>query len=313
MSPSKSSGALAELSSQLASAVENAGKSVVAIHARRRIPSSGIVWRDGVVVSASHTVRRNEEIEVALPTGESASATIAGRDAATDLVALRLTGTALRVAPRADADVLRVGSIVLAIGRPGRDVTASFGIISAVAEGWRTVHGARVDSVLRLDVAVYDGFSGGPLIDTSGGVVGLNNSALARGAPIALPAAVVDRVVDELLQRGHVRRAYLGVAVHPIALGAAFAKHHQLAGEIALMVMSVAERGPAERAGLMVGDVLIEANGQPLRRPSDLLDALSSVRDGSQLALTFLRGGTRKSLSITPGDRDAAEAEERGE
>ena len=313
MSPSKPSGALAELSSQLASAVENAGKSVVAIHARRRIPSSGIVWRDGVAVSASHTVRRNEDIEVALPTGESAGATIAGRDAATDLVALRLTGATPRVAPRADADALRVGSIVLAIGRPGRNVTASFGIISAVAEGWRTVQGARVDHVLRLDLAVYDGFSGGPLIDTSGGVVGLNNSALARGTPIALPAAVVDRVVDELLQRGHVRRAYLGVAVHPIALGAAFATHHQLAGEIALMVMSVAERGPAERAGLMVGDVLIEANGQPLRRPSDLLDALSSVRDGSQLALTFLRGGTRKSLSVTPGDRDAAEAEDDGE
>ena len=313
MSPSKSTGALAELSSQLASAVENAGQSVVAIHARRRIPSSGIVWRDGVVVSASHTVRRNEDIEVALPTGESAGATIAGRDAATDLVALRLTGATPRVAPRADADALRIGSIVLAVGRPGRDVTASFGIISAVAEGWRTVQGTRVDRVLRLDLAVYDGFSGGPLIDVSGGVVGLNNSALARGTPIALPAAVVDRVVDELLQRGHVRRAYLGVAVHPIALGAAFAKHHQLAGEIALMVMSVAERGPAERAGLMVGDVLIEANGQPLRRPSDLLDALSSVRDGSQLALTFLRGGTRKSLSVTPGDRDAAGAEEQGE
>lgn len=313
MSPSKPSGALAELSSQLASAVENAGKSVVAIHARRRIPSSGIVWRDGVVVSASHTVRRNEDIQVALPTGESASATIAGRDAATDLVALRLTGATPRVAPRADADALRVGSIVLAVGRPGRDVTASFGIISAVAEGWRTVQGARVDRVLRLDLAVYDGFSGGPLIDSSGGVVGLNNSALARGTPIALPAAVVDRVVDELLQRGHVRRAYLGVAVHPIALGVAFAKHHQLAGEIALMVMSVAERGPAERAGLMVGDVLIEAKGQPLRRPSDLLDALSSVRDGSQLALTFLRGGTKKSLSVTPGDRDAAGAEEQAE
>ena len=313
MSPPKSSGTLADLSSQLASAVENASKSVVAIHARRRIPSSGIVWRDGVIAGASHTVRRNEDITVVLPTGESAVATVVGRDPATDLVALRLTGATPRMAPRADADALRVGSIVLAVGRPGRDVTASFGIISAVAEGWRTVQGARVDRVLRLDLAVYDGFSGGPLIDASGGLVGLNNSALARGTPIALPAAVVDRIVDELLQRGHVRRAYLGVAVHPVALGGAFAKHHQVATEIALMVMSVAEGGPAERAGLMVGDALIEANGQPLRRPSDLLDALSSVRDGNELTLTFLRGGTRKSVSVTPGDRDAAGVEDQGE
>jgi S1-C subfamily serine protease len=313
MSPSQSSGTLAELSSQLATAVETAGKSVVAIHARRRIPSSGIVWRDGVVVSASQTVRRNDDISVTLPTGESATATVAGRDAATDLVALRLTGATPRVALRADADALSVGSIVLAVGRAGRDITASFGIISAVAEDWRTVQGARIDRVLRLDLAVYDGFSGGPLVDTSGRVVGLNNSALARGTPIALPAAVVDRVLDELLQRGHVRRAYLGVAVHPVALGGGFAKHHQLASEIALMVMSVAEGGPAERAGLLIGDVLIEANGQPLRRPSDLLDALSGVRDGSQLVLTFLRGGTRKSLSVTPGDRNAAGAEEQDE
>src|SRR6266581_4413996 len=262
MPRSGSSSTLSELSSQLASAVETAANSVVSINARRRIPSSGIVWRDGVVVSASHTVRRDDEIPVTLPSGESVVAKVAGRDSATDLVALR------------------VGSLVLAVGRPGRNVSASFGIVSAVGEGWRSWQGARIDRVLRLDVAVYDGFSGGPLIDPSGGVIGVNTSALARGMPTALPAATVDRVVDELLERGHVRRAFIGVAVHPVELSAAVVKQHQLARETGLVVMSVAEGSPADAAGLMVGDVLIEAKGQPLQRPTDLLDALSTVRDG---------------------------------
>src|SRR5947199_4495903 len=126
MSPTKSGGALAELSTQLASAVATAGNSVVAIHARRRIPSSGIVWRDGVIVSASHTVRKDDDIQLMLPSGESATATVAGRDAATDLVALRVNGAKSLVAARGDADALRVGSLVLAVGRPGRNVSASF-------------------------------------------------------------------------------------------------------------------------------------------------------------------------------------------
>ena len=303
MSPSKSSGALAELSSQLASAVETAGNSVVAIHARRRIPSSGIVWRDGVIVSASHTVRRDDNITVTLASGDSIAATVAGRDAATDLVALRAKTAKPLVASRADADTLRVGSLVLAVGRPGRNVTASFGIVSAVGEGWRTWQGARVDRVLRLDLAIYDGFSGGPLVDASGGVLGLNNSALARGTPMALPASAIDRVLDELLERGHVRRAFIGVAVHPVSLSATVVKQHQLPHDTALVVMSVADGAPAEKAGVYVSDVLIEANGQPLRRPTDLLDALSNLREGESLKLKLLRGGTVKSVSLVPGDR----------
>jgi S1-C subfamily serine protease len=246
----ESSSALSELSSQLAAAVENAANSIVAIHARRRIPSSGVVWRDGVVVAASHTVRRDDDIPITLPSGDSAVAKVAGRDAATDLIALRVDGTRSHVASRADVSSLRVGSLVLAVGRPGRDVSASFGIVSAVGEGWRTWQGARIDKVLRLDVAVYDGFSGGPLVDASGGVVGVNNSALARGTPLALPAAAVDRVVDELLERGHVRRPFIGIAVQPVALSAALVKQHGLSSEGGLLIVSIAENTPAEKAGM---------------------------------------------------------------
>src|SRR5438105_3597436 len=266
MPRSGSSSTLAELSSQLASAVETAANSVVSIHARRRIPSSGIVWRDGVVVSASHTVRRDDEIPVTLPDGNSTVAKVAGRDPATDLIALRVEGTKSYVAPRADVSSLRVGSLVLAVGRPGRNVSASFGIVSAVGEGWRTWQGARIDRVLRLDLAVYDGFSGGPLVDASGGVLGLNNSALARGTPLALPATAVDRVLDELLERGHVRRPFIGVAVQPVSLSASVVKQHGLNGDTGLLIVSIADASPAGKGGMLLGAVLLQANGnEPAR------------------------------------------------
>jgi len=300
--------ALSELSSQLAAAVESAGRSIVAIHARRRIPSSGIIWRDGVIVSASHTVRSEGEISVTLADGASVKATIAGRDSATDLIVLRVKGnSAVKAAPRADASALRVGSLVLAVGRPGRDVSASFGIISAVGEGWRTWQGARIDRVLRLDLAVYDGFSGGPLVDASGGVLAINNSALARGTPLALPAVAVDRVVDELLERGHVRRPFIGIAVQPVALSAALTKQHQISGDRGLLIVSIGDNSPAEQGGVLIGDVLLEAGAQRLSRPDDLLDALSETAQAAAVNLNVLRGGAMKTLSITPGDRGERE------
>ena len=300
--------ALSELSSQLAAAVESAGRSIVAIHARRRIPSSGIIWRDGVIVSASHTVRSEGEISVTLADGASVKATIAGRDSATDLIVLRVKGnSAAKAAPRADASALRVGSLVLAVGRPGRDVSASFGIISAVGEGWRTWQGARIDRVLRLDLAVYDGFSGGPLVDASGGVLAINNSALARGTPLALPAVAVDRVVDELLERGHVRRPFIGIAVQPVALSAALTKQHQISGDRGLLIVSIGDNSPAEQGGVLIGDVLLEAGAQRLSRPDDLLDALSETAQAAAVNLNVLRGGAMKTLSITPGDRGERE------
>ncbi|HEY3746555.1 MAG TPA: S1C family serine protease [Gemmatimonadaceae bacterium] len=306
---SGSSSTLQELSSQLAAAVETASNFVVSIHARRRIPSSGIVWRDGVIVSASHTVRRDEEIPVTLPNGDSVVAKVVGRDSATDLVALKVDGTRLPPpAHRPPPDTsLRVGSLVLAVGRPGRDVSASFGIVSAVGQGWRSWQGTRIDRVLRLDVAVYDGFSGGPLVDPSGAVLGLNNSALARGTPLALPAAAVDKVLDELLETGHVRRPFIGVAVQPVALSESVMKQHGLEGEPGMLIVSIGDGSPAEKAGMMLGDVLLEANGTALTGPDDLLDALSSVAKNGAVTIKFLRGGTIKSAAITPADRGERE------
>lgn len=299
-----SAGALSELSNQLAAAVDTASSSVVAIHARRRIPSSGILWRDGIIVSASHTVKKDTDITVTLLDGSDASAKVIGRDATTDVVALRLQGkTSGKPATLASDDASRVGSLVLAVGRPGRDVSASFGIVSAIGEGWRSWQGGRLERVLRLDLAIYDGFSGGALVDASGAVVGLNTSAFGRGTAAALPASVVNRVLDELLTLGHVRRPFLGVAVQPVTVSAALVQKHALAHDSALLVVSVGEGSPAERAGLYVGDALIEANGQPLRRPTDLLDQLASSKANESLTFKLLRGGNVSTVSVSPADR----------
>src|SRR5206468_3024081 len=211
MSPSKQNGAstLTALSDDLADAVERAGRSVVAIHARPRIPASGVYWREGVIVATSHTIRRESDITITLPGGGTARAQLAGRDGGTDLAVLRLdsvpSDSTLALSDRADADSLRVGSLVLAVGRPGSDgVSASLGVVSTVGDKWRTWSGGEIDRFVRLDLAIYDGFSGGALVDADGRIAGVNCSALARGIPLTIPSVTVDRVVDALLTRGHV-------------------------------------------------------------------------------------------------------------
>jgi S1-C subfamily serine protease len=308
MASDKNKNALADLASQLADAVKRAAAYTVAIHARRRIPSSGVVWRDGVIVSASHTVRRDGAVRIALPDGESVEATVVGRDAATDLVVLRASDLETPHAAPAAPGSGDVGSLVLAVGRPGRSVSSSFGIVSAVLDGWRSAQGTRIERVLRLDLAVYDGFSGGPLVAASGGVIGINNSALARGTAAALPAMVIDRVVDELLSRGHIRRPFVGVAVHPVALNSAVVSRHQLTSEAALLVVSVVEGAPADASGILIGDVLTQIDGKDVARPVDLLDAFSGVADGTSVSIGLLRGGVPQTVSVTPRDSEPAGA-----
>ena len=299
---------LAELSGQIANAVESAAGSIIAIHARQHIPSSGVVWRAGIIVSAAHTVRSDGRVNVTLPNGERASADVIGRDAATDLIALRLENSSIPAVTRAPTESERVGSLVVAVGRPGPRITAAFGIVSAVRDSWRTAHGTRVERVLRLDLSVYDGFSGGALVDAAGRAIGIDNSALARGTPLALTGTTIDRVLDELLERGHVRRPFIGVAVHPVALGKSLADKHGLKREQALLVVSVGDDTPAARAGLSLGDVLLDANGKALAHPTDLLDALAAVGDGSAVQLTVLRGGRVETVAVTPLDRRDEEA-----
>jgi len=299
---------LQSLSTELADAVESAGRAVVAIHARRRIPASGVHWRAGVVVATHHTINRDDNITVTLPDGTTAPATLAGRDPSTDLAVLKLAAQNLSTATLRSDTPPTVGELVIALGRPGPSVTASWGVVSRVDGPWRTWHGAEIDSLLRLDVAIYDGFSGGPLIDAAGRVLGINTSALARGVPVTIPVATVERVVTELLERGSIRRAYLGIGTQPVRVPASLARKVELKSDVALLIVSLESGGPADRDGLLLGDVLLELDGTPVSDPTDVLAQLGGDRVGRPIAARVIRGGQVKTLQVTPGERPTSRA-----
>jgi S1-C subfamily serine protease len=294
---------LAGLSRDLSSTVELVGRSVVAVHARRRIPSSAVVWRPGVVVAASHTITRDEDITVTLASGRTTAAALAGRDPATDLAVLRLDDTAVPAVERGQDGDLQVGRLVLALGRPGPQLTASLGIISAVGGEWRTWQGGRVDRFVRLDLAIYDGFSGGPLVEAGGRVLGINTSGLARAMALALPAATVDRVADQLLASGRVSRGYLGLAAQPIQLPEGLRRKLGLSGRLGLVVVNLEPGGPAEEAGVLLGDILTALDGQEVGDTADLLAALGAERIGRPTDLQVVRAGEIRSVPVTVGER----------
>jgi S1-C subfamily serine protease len=293
---------LQSLSDDLAGAAEGVAASVVAIDARRRIPSSGVVWKPGVIVTASHTLHRDEDITLTLPSGDKVPATLGGRDPSTDIAILRTDATVRSVTIDA-GDALRVGQLVLALGRPGASVTAALGIVSALGGEWRTWHGGRIDRFVRLDLAIYDGFSGGPLVGGSGRVLGINTSALSRSAALTIPASTVTRVAEQLLATGHVRRGYIGVAGQPVRLPNDLVKSLKLTQELGLLVVNVEPGAPAHKAGMLLGDVIITLDGKPVGDTAELLAALSADRVGSEIELGVIRGGRHERVRATVGDR----------
>jgi serine protease Do len=288
------SNSLAAVSESLASTVERAGKSVVSVHARPRFASAGVIWRPGVIVTAEHTVRREEEIQVTLPDGSERAAKLAGSDAGTDIAVLRLAEPAGEVATR-NATEVRPGNLALAIGRSENSgVNATLGIISAVSGAWRTWRGGRLDQYIRLDLTMYPASSGAAVTDTSGGVIGIATAGLSRIAGLAIPASTIDRVTDEILSRGHVARGYLGVGLQPVAL-----EDHKRG----LIVLSVERGGPADKAGLLVGDIFVSLGGKPATDTGDVQTALESVAVGQPIEAGLLRGGQARQIEITVGER----------
>lgn len=293
---------LTEFSNGLADAAQTAGQSVVRVDARQRMPASGIAWSSDLVVTAHHVVERDEAIGIGLPDGSQASAVVVGRDPTTDLALLRVSGASLTAPTWLEDGDLRVGQLALALGRPGRTVQATLGVISALGDGWRTGAGGQLDRYLQTDVVMYPGFSGGPLVDVAGRVAGLNSSALARGVSVSLPTATVRRVVETLLAHGKVRRGYLGVSTQRIRLSSAVAE--QVGQETGLLVNQVVEGSPAEAAGLFLGDTILAVAGEPVRHHDDLLARLSGDRVGAAVPFRILRGGQVVETSVVIGERE---------
>lgn len=294
---------LQDLSNDLAQAVQTAGASIVRIEGRRRLAATGIVWSaDGLIVTSNHVVERDDNLRVGLPDGTTVDATLVGRDPSTDIALLRVAGTGMTVPTWVETPQVKVGHLVLALGRPEGDVQATLGVVSAVSGEWRTMAGGRVDVYLQTDVVMYPGFSGGPLMGADGAVLGMNSSSLARGASLTLPTVTLKRVVASLAAHGHVKRGYLGVSAQPVRLPAGL--ETQLGQETGLLLTGVEAGSPAEQAGLHMGDTLFSMANQPIRQMDDLLSALAGDRVGQTVPARALRGGQVMEMTVTIGERN---------
>jgi len=297
------SNTLTALSADLASAVEAAARSVVYVDAHPRRDASGIVWDEHHVVTVAHAIDREDEIELLLPEGGTTVATLVGADPSTDVALLRTNATLVPATRSTRAD-LAVGHLVLAVGRDEDGATgASFGVISSLDGPWRTWRGGDVDRFIRPDVNVYPSFSGGPLVDAAAQVLGMNTWGLSRRMALTLPLATLERVVAALLGGGRVTRGYLGVAMQAVHLPESLRGAHALQQRDGVIVIDVAAGGPAERGGMLIGDVLLALDGRAVEDSDDVQRALGTQSVGASLPVRVLRGGEPRTLTVTIGER----------
>jgi S1-C subfamily serine protease len=293
-----------DLSNALSTAVEKASESILTVDARRRFPASGIAYAEDLILTADHVVTRDEDIRVTPFDGKTLTATIAGRDPGSDLAVLRLHEKVL--SPARISEEIRVGQLVMALGRPqaqAGSVEASWGIVTSISGPTRTFRGGLFDEYIRTETTSYPGFSGGPLVNTEGQVLGLNTSGLTRGSSLTIPVKVAWRVAEALATHGSVKRGYLGVRTQPVELSEAARADLKRAQEYGLLVVWLEPDGPAQQGGLLVGDILVAVKGQPVGDPDDLFAALSSDTIGKSIAVEVLRGGRPETLQVTVGER----------
>jgi S1-C subfamily serine protease len=295
------------LSQELSGAVQKAGRAVVALNARRRIPSSGVVWRSGTIVTANHTLE-HEEITATLPDSRTTPVSLAGRDPSTDLAVLKLAGVDLPAAEAGDLSSAKVGDVVLAIARTseGGD-RATLATIGVLGGAWRPWGGGLLDRAVRLDRNLHPNFSGGPVVDQQGRVLGIATSALSRYSAVVVPASTVSRVIDQLLARGHIARGYLGLGMYPLRLPAKLQGSLNLPGQSGIMVVAVETESPAEKAGVLIGDVLVALDGSSVRDTDEVQSFLGGERVGKPVSATIVRAGSLKELTMVVGERPPAQ------
>ena len=294
---------LTDFSNGLTTAVEKGGAATLLVDARRRYPASGIAYAADLVLTADHVVTREENLSISTEGGKSFPATIAGRDPGSDLALLRLAEKTLSPAKVAQAGA-KVGQLVLALGRPSNGgMQASWGIITAIGGPARTGRGGLLDEYIQTETTSYPGFSGGPLVNTEGEILGLNTSGLTHGSALTIPAKFAWRIADSLEKHGTVKRGYLGVRTQSVDIPESNRTAVKSGQEHGLLVMWLEDKGPAQQGGLLVGDILVSVGGQPVGDPDDLFSALNSDTVGKSISVEVLRGGKPETVKVTVGER----------
>jgi S1-C subfamily serine protease len=300
---SSDSNPLSAFSDYLVKAIARGSESTVLVNGRRRIPASGIVYAPDLILTADHVIERDEDLSIMMANGSIVSATIAGRDPGNDLALLRLEKSNAILAEKAVQEV-QVGEMVIALGRPSKEgIEASIGIVCAVGGPVRTGRGGMLERYLRTDTTLFPGFSGGPLIDTEGRVVGLNTSGLTHGAAITIPADLAWSDAENLAKYGYVKRSYLGIRSQLVSLSPDLRNALGREQEEGLLLVSVETGSPAEMGGLIVGDILVAINGQSVSDHDELLVYLTGQAVGKTTSIQILRGGQPLSISVVPGER----------
>ena len=295
---------LIEFSNALAEATERAAASVVAVHTETRGSSSGIVWGPGVIVTSEQALRRDEEIQLTLPNGHVVPATLVGRDPSTDIAVLKYAETDTAVPSFGDVAALKPGALALVVGRTrASGPVAALGVVSLVASERRTWTGASLTPYIRLDIGLQPTAAGGAVIDASGNVVGLATPRFARFGAIAVPASAINKIADALLKQGRIPRGYLGVGLQPVRLPNAFRERLKRSEKTAVIVLDVHPDGPADKAGIVIGDILVSLGGRFITRLEDVQSLLAGDAIGKTLPLKFVRGGAVQEGNIVVAER----------
>ena len=295
---------LQTLSLDLSHIVEQVSTAVVAVNARRHLSSSGVYWRDDVIVTAAHTIRRAEDISVVVSSGQTIAASLAGADPSTDLAVLKVNSAELSLPAFGDTSQLKIGHVVLAVGRGAqRGLNATLGIIGVRSGAWRTWRGGLIDQFVGLDLALHPGASGGPLVDTHARVLGINTSALSRSVALTIPVSTVHRVVERLLEKGHISRGYFGLGMQPVPLPEDVKNALKLSADAGLIVVSADPDGPGCKAGVLFGDVIVALDGMAVSSVRDLQAFLEPESVGKTIAVCLIRGGKFVEVNVTIGER----------
>jgi S1-C subfamily serine protease len=294
---------LTEFSQELSRIVEQVGQSVVAVHGRR-FAVSGIYWQTGLVVSSNESINLEEKLQVTLPDGQTVEAIVLGNDPTTDVAVLQLPKDCELSLPRiADNTNLGVGNVVLGLGRSIENgVFASLGIVQTLGDSWYSRSGGTIDRLIRVDLNLRRSGAGGPLVNAAGEVVGFNTFGPRRSV-LTIPASTIAQVVKQLQEKGRITRGYLGIGMQRILVPQALQSQLSIPNQWGLMLVSLDPQQAAEQAGMMLGDILITLNNQPIQDSQELQAILDPQSIGQKLTVGAIRGGELREFEVTVGER----------